>query len=173
MNLIEYAEIKRRKAEEKEAPEPLPNCEQTAEYMPRIRQQEQAKEDTERARQVYAKYQENIKVSSQTQTEILKGLQSGEDITTLFLKSCKVIGLMTSNTLFYEQAKEDIKAIYGIGLKQPQALNIELAEIQQRLKMLKRPELQNEPTESRTRIDRAIKAHEERATELSEMIKGA
>lgn len=173
MNLIEYAKIKRERSEKKEAPEPLPNRGGTVEYMPRIRQQERAREDTERARQVYAEHQDNIKVSSQTQTEILKGLKAGEDITMLFIKSCKVIGLMTSNTLFYEQVKEDIKAIYGIGLKQPQALNIELAEVQQRLKMLKRPEIQNEPTESRTRIDRAIKAHEERATELSEMIKGA
>lgn len=168
MNLAEYVEKK-----QKGASKP-PNKERTAEYKPLERFQQNEREAEERARQVYAEYQNNIKLSSQTQTEILKGLKAGEDITTLFLKGCKVISLMTSNSLFYEQAREDIKAIYGIGLEQPGAVKIELEEVQGRLKMLTRPELQNEPTESKQRINRAIREHRERERQLTELLsKGA
>ena len=61
------------------------------------------REDHQRSLEVYRAYQENIKASSQLQTEILKGLKAGEDVYSLFLKAAKAISLMTSNSLFYSQ----------------------------------------------------------------------
>lgn len=75
------------------------------------------REDRQRSLEVYRTYQENIKTSSQLQTEILKGLKAGEDVYSLFLKAAKAISLMTSNSLFYSQIEEDIEAIYGRGLQ--------------------------------------------------------
>lgn len=46
------------------------------------RRADQNQEETERARQVYIIYQENVKTNSQLQTEILKGIKAGEDIYT-------------------------------------------------------------------------------------------
>ena len=43
------------------------------------------REDHQRSLEVYRAYQENIKTSSQLQTEILKGIKAGEDVYSLFL----------------------------------------------------------------------------------------
>ena len=48
------------------------------------RQADANKADRERALAVYREYQSNIKVSSQLQTDILKGAKRGEDIYSLF-----------------------------------------------------------------------------------------
>ena len=74
------------------------------------------REDRQRSLDVYRTYQENIKTSSQLQTEILKGIHAGEDVYSLFLKAAKAISLMTSNSLFYSQIEDDIRAVYGRGL---------------------------------------------------------
>ena len=71
------------------------------------------REDRQRSLEVYRTYQENIKTSSQLQTEILKGIKAGEDVYSLFLKAAKAISLMTSNKLFYTQIEADTRAIYG------------------------------------------------------------
>ena len=164
MDLLAYA------AAQKKTPEQTPPAELKPEYKPLERSQQQDREAAERAREVYRTYQDNIKLSGELQTAILKGLKSGADITDLFLKACKAISLMTSNGVFYTQTEADLKAIYGIGLKQPGAIQRELAEVRQRLTMLTRPELQQEPEDSRRRINRAIEAHQEREKQLIGML---
>jgi len=117
------------------------------------------REAHQRSLEVYKAYQENIKTSSQLQTEILKGIKAGEDVYTLFLKAAKAISLMTSNSLFYSQIEADIEAIYGRGLKEKPPLQKALQETQERLQRLLEAE-QREPTgDSRERIKAAIKAH--------------
>ena len=93
-------------------------------------------EDHRRNLEVYRTYQENIKTSSTLQTQILKGLKAGEDVYSLFLKAAKAISLMTSNSVFYSQTEEDLKAIYGRGLQEKPPLQIELEEVQGRLQKL-------------------------------------
>ena len=166
MDLLAYAAAQKQNTGTPEAPAEL-----KPEYKPLERQQQQDREAEERARQVYRTYQDNIKLSGELQTAILKGIKSGADITDLFLKACKAISLMTSNSVFYTQAEADLKAIYGIGLKQPGAIQKELDEVRQRLTMLTRPELQQEPEDSRNRINRAIKAHQDRENQLIELLK--
>lgn len=81
---------------------------------------------------------------------------------------------MTSNTVFYNQLEGDIKAIYGQGLLDPLPLQIELQQVQERLTRLREAEGRELEADSRERIKRAVKAHENRIAELEALIvKGA
>lgn len=62
--------------------------------------------EKEQAIAVYREYQQNIKLSEQLQTEILKGSEQGENIKILFLKAVKAISLMTGNNYFYSQLQK-------------------------------------------------------------------
>lgn len=137
------------------------------------RQADANKADRERALAIYKEYQQNIKTSSQLQTEILKGARAGEDIYSLFLKACKAISLMTSNTVFYSQLEGDIRAIYGEGLQNPAPLRKELTEVQKRLQKLREALERELEHDSKERIKRAINAHENRIAELEAKIKQA
>jgi hypothetical protein len=86
------------------------------------RQADAKKQDIDRSLSIYKEYQHNIIISSQLQTEILKGVKAGEDIYNLFLKACKAISLMTSNSVFYNQLERDIKTIYGQEILNPLAI---------------------------------------------------
>lgn len=128
------------------------------------------REDRQRSLEVYRTYQENIKTSSQLQTEILKGLKAGEDVYSLFLKAAKAISLMTSNSLFYSQIEADIEAIYGRGLQHKPPLQKELQDTQERLQRLLEAEQREQPPDSRERIQRAIEAHRATIERLEDMI---
>lgn len=128
------------------------------------------REAEERSLEVYRTYQENIKTSSQLQTDILKGVRAGEDVYSLFLKAAKVVSLMTSNTVFYSQIEADIKAIYGRGLQEKPPLQKELQEAEERLQRLIEAEKRETQTDSRERIRSAIEAHKRTITELGAMI---
>ena len=135
------------------------------------READRKKQDIDRSLQIYREYQQNIKTSSQLQTEILKGARAGEDIYSLFLKAVKAISLMTSNKVFYSQLEGDIRAIYGQGLLDPLPLRIELQQVQERLQHLREAEERELEADSRERIKRAITAHEARVAELEALIK--
>ncbi len=128
------------------------------------------REDHQRSLEVYRHYQENIKTSGQLQTDILKGVQAGTDIYSLFLKAAKAISLMTSNSLFYSQIEADIAAIYGRGLNYAPPLQKELQETQARLQRLLDAEQREPEGNSKERIKAAIKAHRAEIERLKGMI---
>lgn len=130
------------------------------------READRKKQDIDRSLAIYREYQQNIKTSSQLQTELLKGARAGEDIYSLFLKAVKAISLMTSNNLFYNQLEGDIRAIYGRGLQEAPAIDIELEQVTERyIRLLSA--LEREPDgDSRDRIKQAVKAHENKIREL-------
>lgn len=135
------------------------------------READTIKQERERAVAVYGEYQKNIKLSEQLQTDILKGAKRGEDIYSLFLKAVQAISLMTSNTVFYSQLNDDIRAIYGAGLLASKPLELELEEVQGRLQRLREASQRNtEPADSLQRIERAIQVHEDRARQLKALI---
>jgi len=135
------------------------------------READAIKQERERAVAVYGEYQKNIKLSGQLQTDILKGVKRGEDIYSLFLKAVQAISLMTSNTVFYSQLNDDIRAIYGAGLSEPKPLELELEEVQERLQRLREASQRGtEPADSLQRIERAIQAHEDRTRQLTALI---
>lgn len=134
------------------------------------READRKKQDIDRSLAICREYQQNIKTSSQLQTEILKGARAGEDIYSLFLKAVKAISLMTSNTVFYSQLEGDIRAVYGQGLLDPLPLQIELQQVQERLTRLREAEERELEADSRERIKRAVQAHENRIAELEALI---
>ena len=133
------------------------------------RQADAKKQDIDRSLAICREYQQNIKTSSQLQTEILKGARAGESVYSLLLKACKAISLMTSNSVFYTQIEGDIRAIYGAGLQEAPALEIELEQVVGRyVKLLEA--LEREPEgDSKQRIRQAVKAHENRIRELESL----
>ena len=131
------------------------------------RKADQNKAEIDRNLEVYRTYQENIKRSGQLQTDILKGVQAGEDIYSLFLKAVQAISCMTSNKTVYSQVEADLISIYGIGLQQPAPLKLELMDTQKRLDRLREAE-QREPNIDS--IKRAITAHQNRIAELEKQI---
>lgn len=133
------------------------------------REANQRKEERDRTLRVYQEYQENTKTSSQIQTEILKGVQTGEDIYELFLKAAKAISLMTSNRLFYSQLEADIKSIYGEGLLEPQATELEIQDTMGRLERLETALERELEADSRGRIERAVIAHRRKIKDLEEL----
>ena len=135
------------------------------------RQADAKKQDIDRSLAICREYQQNIKTSSQLQTEILKGAKAGESVYSLLLKACKAISLMTSNSVFYSQIEGDIKAIYGQGLLDPLPLQTELQQVQERLTRLREAEDRELEAGRRERIKRAVTAHENRRAELEALIK--
>jgi hypothetical protein len=123
--------------------------------------------EKERAIAVYREYQKNIKASSQLQMEILEGTRQGENIYRLFLKACKAISLMTSDNVFYNQLEGDIKGIYGTGALEPKALELELEEVEERLRKLREAsQRETDLTDYKERIKKAIQAHENKVREI-------
>ena len=108
----------------------------------------------------------NTITSERCRTAITKGILAAQSPHELLVKAMEWISRMTGDTVFYDQGRENIKAIYGAGLLDPVPLEMELAEVRKRLAMLTRPELDAEPEDSRRRIGRAVKAHREREAQL-------
>ena len=134
------------------------------------RQADTKKMDIDRSLAICKEYQQNIKTSSQLQTEILKGAKAGESVYSLLLKACKAISLMTSNSVFYSQLEGDIRAIYGQGLLDPLPLQIELQETQERLARLREALNREIEPDAKERIQRAVKAHEAKIADLESLI---
>jgi hypothetical protein len=131
---------------------------------------QRAQEDHQRSLEVYREYQDNTKKSSQLQTEILKGIKAGEDVYSLFLKAAKAVSLMTHNSQFYSQIEADIGAIYGRGLNCKPPLQKELQEAKGRLQRLLEAEQREPSGDSRERIHRAVKAHQDTIADLEARI---
>ena len=173
--LSEQGEYKTTSEAEKRAEGPETPQESNAGETVKIGALERAAKDEkhkkEAAAEVFRTYQQNIKTSGQLQTDILKGVKAGEDMTALFLKACKAIALMVDNPLFYDQVEEDLAAIYGAGLGQPYPLKKELEEVRERLqRLMEAQQRETEPEDSRQRIAAAIRAHEVRAGELEALL---
>ena len=93
----------------------------------------QARKELENHLDIMKKHQENTKKSTALQAEILKGIKKGEAEAVLLLKAVEAISLMTGNELFFLQASEDLRAIYGRGLQSAPLLAVELEGLETRL----------------------------------------
>lgn len=140
--------------------------------LPLYREAEQQKIDHERSVAVLKKYQENIRRSGTLQSDILKGLQAGEDIYSLFLKAVEAIALMTNDNIIYSEAEQTLQTVYGVGQGETQPLQAQLDAVEKRLYNLEESLLwYTEPGEQR-RIQRAITAHKKRAEKIRELLAG-
>lgn len=128
------------------------------------------KDDIMRCREVYKQYQQNISKSGQLLTEIRKGILSGKNIYILFLLAIQAISLMTSNQMFYYEVEKNIQVIYGRGLQEPSALELELVETQNRLNKLNDALAREQDSDCLTRIGMAVEEHKRSIFELQQAI---
>ncbi len=129
--------------------------------------QAEQQDAVEQARAVYKAYQENILKAGTLQSEILKGIQQGENTAVLLLKALEVISCMTGETVTYQVAKDTLMTVYGEVLRQPDSLEVARAEVRKRLVCLENA-LQGADGTERERILQAIRAHKEKLAQLSE-----
>lgn len=120
----------------------------------------QARKELENHLDIMKKHQENTKKSTALQAEILKGIKKGEAEAVLLLKAVEAISLMTGNELFFLQASEDLRAIYGRGLQSAPLLAVELEGLETRLNRLRDAEGRETDANTRKRIRGAITEHE-------------
>lgn len=131
------------------------------------REQAQEAQDALREAEVYKRYQEAIRTSETARTAITKGLQAGLNPYRLLLTAVDCIGKLTSDTVFSSSAKETITLLYGEVMGDPQALEIELEDVETRLEHLR---AYQGTTEERMRVQSIIRQHENRAQELKNRI---
>ena len=129
---------------------------------PLERQQAQTKEDQERAFDVYKQYQQNIMLTGQLDTEIIKGLQAGEPLPSLFLKAMKAFYLCKGAENALPIIEDTLLTVYGTGLKEAEVIAMQADQIQQRLDNLRRAYTAAYTDSDRKRLQQAIRAHENR-----------
>ena len=131
-------------------------------YTPLHKKREAQRAENARSLAICQEYNANRAKSGQLTAEILKGLNAGESPYILLMKAAECIGLLTGETrVFSQSVKDKITEIYGQGLTDSRALEIELADVRQRLAMLTRPEL-----EQTANIKNAVRAHKEREQQI-------
>ncbi|MGZ1011770.1 hypothetical protein ACXOT7_08990, partial [Streptococcus thermophilus] len=84
----------------------------------------------------------------------------------LFLKAVEALALATNDTALFKRTSDNLKAIYGIGLKETRALEIEKQETQKRLKRLIESLEEASDISDQLRLKRAIQAHKKRLETL-------
>lgn len=134
------------------------------------RQADQNAAEQERAAAAYKHYQDNIRAAGQLTTDIIKGLNTGQDIHDLFLMAVKAICCMTSDNYLYNHAEETIKTIYGVALGQQKPLELELAAVEERIYNLEEAILWVDQPDEKQRIENAIKWHKQRQEEIEKKI---
>lgn len=134
------------------------------------RQADNNRAESDRAAAVYKEYQQNIKAAGQLTTDIIKGLNTGQDIYDLFLMAVKAICCMTSDNYLYSHAEETIKTIYSVALGQQKPLELELADVEKRLFNLEEAVLWADAPDEKQRIENAIKWHRQRQSKIKEKI---
>lgn len=108
---------------------------------------------------ILKEYQKNKRLTNELVAEITKGIQQGADIHGLFLKAVEALALTTNDTLLYDNARQNLKTIYGIGLKETYALELEREDTQTRLERLTQALNDAVRAEDKERLKNAIEAH--------------
>ena len=122
MNLRQYA------AQAAQQPQEPQKAEKT--YTPLHREQEAQRAENARSLEICKEYNATRAKSGQLTADILKGLNAGENPYILLMKAAECIGLLTGETrVFSQSVKDRITEIYGQGLTDSRALEIELAKI--------------------------------------------
>ena len=116
--------------------------------------------------EVYKEHQENIRKVGQLNTEILKGIQNGENLANLFLKAVKAMTLCTGNKAEYDIIESTLLAVYGAGLHDKEVVSISIDAVQSRLDRLKKALTEVSNRNERSRIEQAIQAHQKKLEQL-------
>ena len=109
---------------------------------------------------ILKEYQKNKRLTNEIVAEITKGIQQGADIHGLFLKAVEALALTANDTLLYDNARQNLKTIYGIGLKETYTLELEREDTQTRLERLTQALNDAVRVEDKERLKNAIEAHQ-------------
>lgn len=131
---------------------------------------ERIQEENRRLSEMYKRQSENIRKSEALRTKVQKGIAAGVDTFTLLLQAMECISLMTGDTVFYDQGKADLVAIYGEGFLQAAPLQEELNAVDGRIARMMEALMRAPDQDTRQRIERAIKAHQDKADYLRRLM---
>ena len=112
---------------------------------------------------------EDLARANELQAEIFHGISRGEPAERLLLKAIESMALRDGDTVSYKEARENMKAVYGIGLGEEVPLQIELEEVEGRLTKLRESYEREKDSDQKDMVERlknAIRAHEERVESL-------
>ena len=141
-------------------------AEQAIDLLSAYKEQQEAREQT---RRIYAEYQDNTRRASTGRIDIIKGLQEGQDVCTLFLEAVDVIGSMTGDVDFPRRVRAELEAVHGIGLGEERPRRMALEAIQYRLNRLTEAAAREADPGELQRINGAIKAHRAALDRLNSM----
>ena len=136
---------------------------------PLERQQAQTKADQARAFDVYKQYQQNTILTETLDTEIIKGLQAGEPLPSLFLKAMKAFYLCKGAENALPIVEDTLLTVYGTGLKEAEVRAMQAEQIQQRIDNLKKAYTAADTDREKKRLQQAIKAHERRLERINQI----
>lgn len=120
--------------------------------------------------EVYKEHQENIRKVGQLNTEILKGLQSGENLAILFLKAVKALTLCTGNKADYDIIESTLLAVYGTALHDEEVVSINADAVQSRLDRLRKALTEVTDRNERSRIEQAVQVHQKQLDRLKQQV---
>lgn len=129
--------------------------------------------DLQRARDVYNEYQHNILAASEAKNAILKGIDKGESLCALLLTAAEAIARTTNDSIFASVVKRKLVEVRGLGLGDPEALDVERQAIEQRLDNLRAALERERGTEQESGIKWAIRAHEQERQRIEKLLKQA
>lgn len=129
--------------------------------------------DLQRARDVYNEYQHNILAASEAKNAILKGIDKGESLCALLLLAAEAIARTTNDSVFASVVKRKLVEVRGLGLGDPEALDMERQAIEQRLDNLRAALERERGTEQESGIKWAIRAHEQELQRIEKLLKQA
>ena len=129
--------------------------------------------DLQRARDVYNEYQHNILAASEAKNAILKGIDKGESLCALLLQAAEAIARTTNDSVFASVVKRKLIEVRGLGLGDPEALDVERQAIEQRLDNLRAALEREQGTEQESGIKWAIRAHEQELQRIEKLMKQA
>lgn len=161
MTLEEYAQQQGIHPEAAAEPEQLDRPKSLLE-----REQARQRADQQNALAVYKAYQEAIHRAGQLESEILQGLQRGENIAALFLKAIKAYSLAIGNDAAYSIISDTLLTVYGQALHDEAAAAMCADAIRSRLERLQQAAETATDSAERSRIQQAIRAHEKRLADI-------
>lgn len=144
----------------------------TTKAAPIQREINREKAERDRSLEICREYQENIQKTAMLRAEINNGILHGENIYSLFLKAIDAIGIMTHDKSMYSRTRESLISIYGYGLGEPEPLEVELKEVEERITRMGKMIWENgHDVDENLKI--AIKKHKDIAESLRKRIRVA
>lgn len=129
-------------------------------------EQEKQQQEKQQAFEVYKKYQENIRKTESISTDILKGLQRGESLATLFLQAVRAYTLCTGNKAEYDIIADTLQTVYGKALHDAGAVELTADAIRNRLEHLQAAYSKATHSNEKSRLEQAINAHKRELASL-------